>query len=311
MNRSIVFICTILILVLSACINDGEETNLTSEPSISDANLIEIPNPTVKTTPATITPIEKTSYEKKLDLFVEAANTYDIEALLHPDETYNIYANVISRFSGLLEERESLDRLEDDCSALQSEQAGFLVKLTETTQLGGYSYRFVEITNKFMDKAMGAKSSLFLQFWMENAIECVRLLDSYTAEDQTYFVDYRFFEEERVISVIQRRHSDVVESVDLYLLFLFKVNSLEIINCVPDIGDGYDNGYWEVLPRHEGRFNSEQKITAVFIYELIEASNKEKTAFDITGRELTIWNMEKPESRIKLVLEGCQWKLSG
>jgi hypothetical protein len=250
-------------------------------------------------------------FDKKLSDFIELANSLDPVNILGGLAANNAFRAIIEKFSDLLVERQSVTELETDTATLLDERSGFFVNISAPLKISDFTYRFVEISNKYVANIDGAISRLFLQFWTADKINYTPLIDNQsTAGELTYFADYRFFEDEGIISVIQIRNIVVFTYEDLFNLFLFKLQGGNVINVDPGMEDVQGNSFWRAVDRDYSFYDPDRALKGISVHELIEGDNEGKVDMRISGSELTVFNIETPQNCIKFELENDMWKLT-
>jgi hypothetical protein len=247
-------------------------------------------------------------YNEKFASLKELAEGFDKDASLSGFETNEYCVMVATELETLLGERSSIEHLDDDAESLESGESGFSMLITEPEKIGDTYFRFIELSNKFNDTIMGAINPLYLQYWSEDTIGFHQLSECSTnSGETTSFVDYRIVQD-KYISVIELRKSDIVSDSEDYNFVLYMLNEGEIENCVPKDNINTDNGFWEIGAR---KFYTHRGDTymGIMLYELGNKDNREKTAIEFNGYGVTVKNIDAAGQAVTLALIDDEWRI--
>ena len=321
---TVLFILSLSFLLQSCSLSGGDSGYVSTDPTVmpgTDQNAGYVEKYDVPTDP-TIDQIlmpdtepdvgyaNNSVYDEKLDSFIDIANSIYSETDGSGYETFNIFSVIKTMFMDVLGTRGSILNLIPDIERLFDKETGFSIKTSELLKINDTTYRIVELAHKNSARMMGAFDSLFIQYWTDSEIGCVPLVETMTSSASLItFTDYRFFENEGIVSVILKRYSDVGRHEDSYILFLFGLNNSQVDNIAPDTGYELNNGYWKVIDYEYSFYNPERKAIGLLISELSEEDNDRRTAIEITDMYLTINNIDIPNSSISLEFSNNMWRL--
>lgn len=300
-TKKYLFIILFVILLQSCSLSNANSNNESDEP---------ITKPDI-TDDTDNDPVNSTVYDKKLSDFIKLANAFDYESIVGGITANNFFNDIKTRFSDLLIEQQSISDLKSDVERLLDNKTGFYVKMSEPFEKNNTMYRIIVISNEYRENIDGAFDSLFLQIWTEDSVRYEPLVEPITtAGESTTFVDYRFFENELIISIILKKHNFVFNDNESYDLLLFQLDYGQVKNVVPNENERFNNEYWQVIEREYQFYNPDRTWKGLMVYEAGEEPNVGKTSIGISDLELTIYNIEIPESCIKLELNNEAWQLN-
>ena len=211
-------IVVLQLVLLQAC------SCVSGEPAVAP----DIPALSVAQLPPDSNNVSNSDYVEKLNSFVISTKSFDHERIASALETSNIFNEVKDNFVELLKEKESIYGLVSYIERLIDIKTGFTVTTSNPFETNGTKCRFVELSNTYTERTNGAFDSLFVQYWTDNEIAYVPLIESRpTSTDLTTVIDYRFIEDERVVLVVQKEYCDVFKYEDTYNLFLFKLGTVD------------------------------------------------------------------------------------